>query len=202
MKIKSLFVVVSLLFSLLAACSATEAPDSAGETPGEASATQALDASEPGDPGYPEPEVAVDAGYPALVSEEFEANLTPVAPEPEFSSDTGAMTVVLRYPDGERPVRGQLFFAAGTLPVEGVDGGFIPVHDQVNDPSGHSDAQGKLVISNIPPGQYALVLFTPLGSVLVENSATNEALVFDIIAGELLDLGEIVVFLNAETLEP
>lgn len=169
----------------------------------EAPATQPAPDGAPTEDGYPGPE-SIGPGYPVEnnVAEQFEQSLTPNAPPPEFSSDTGAFSVALRYPDGERPVRGQLFFAAGTIPVEGVEDGFIPVLDQTNDPKGHSDAQGVLVISNLAPGRYALALMTPLGPILLEYADTSETIIFEITAGEVTDLGTQAVFLNAETLEP
>lgn len=192
MKIRAFLLILctSLLFAACTSTAVTPTP-TAGPT------------GDPGDPGYPAPET-YEPPYPVESQDReiFEQNLTPNAPDPEFSADTGALLVLLSYPDGERPVRGQLFHAAGTLPVQGVEGGFLPVLDAENDPSGHSDAQGKLVISNIAPGKYALTLMTPLGPILIEDAATREAIIFEITAGSVTDLGTIAVFLEAETLEP
>jgi hypothetical protein len=137
-----------------------------------------------------------------LSAQIFEQNVTPNAPAPKFSADTGALTVILRYPDGARPVRGQLFFAAHTIPVPDMEGAFIPALDQNADSSGQSDGVGVLVISEITPGKYALTLITPLGPILVETTGDNEPIIFEIMAGELTDLGELVIFLDAEALEP
>lgn len=153
--------------------------------------------------GYPGPTV-YEPPYPIedLSAEIFEQHITPNAPAPEFSAETGAFMVTLRYPDGERPVRGQLFFAAHTIPVPDLEGSFIPALDQNNDPRGQSDGVGVLVISNITPGKYALTLMTPLGPILVETAGDNEPVIFEIVAGELTDLGELVIFLDPEALEP
>ena len=180
---------------LLAACVPTENPPAAGTS------TAGID---PNASGYPGPENLYEPPYPieGFDRETFEQSVTPNAPPPSFSADTGAMTIRLAYPDGSRPVRGQLFFAAGTIPVQGVDEAFIPALDAETAPSGHSDNLGVLVISEIPPGKYALTLMTPLGPILVENAETDEPIVFEITANTLTDLGGETVFLNAETLEP
>ena len=97
---------------------------------------------------------------------------------------------------------GQLFFAAATLDVPDLEGAFIPALDTTVDKSGHSDGVGVLVISEIPPGRYALTLMTPLGAILVEKAGTTDAIIFEIVANEVTDLGEVSVFLEADTLEP
>jgi hypothetical protein len=189
------FTLLLILIALLAACTAPTA------TPAPTATT--VPGSEPGDPGYPAPE-NFEPPYPieSSGSEIFEQSVTPNAPPPVFSTETGAMTITLVYPDGERPVRGQLFFAASTLPVPDLEGAFIPALDQLTNKSGHSDGVGVLVISEIPPGRYALTLLTPLGPILVENSSSKESIIFEIVANELTDLGEVAVFLDPETLEP
>ena len=193
---RSIIFLLSLtLLLLLAACSP------AGNTPAAETPTSGLGSE---DPGYPGPETPYEPPYPieGFSKEAFEAGITPNAPPPTFSAETGALTIQLRYPDGERPVRGQLFFVAGTIPVQGVEDAFIPALDAANDPSGQSDSLGVLVISDIPPGRYALALSTPLGAILVEEAGSNEPVVFEITANEVTDLGSLSVFLNAEKLEP
>ncbi len=190
---KILRIITFLLFSMFfTACSvdALATPTPAGEAAGN---------------GYPYPSAGeAYPSYPLSVpgKEAFEANVTPNAPAPEFSTDTGAFTIKLIYPDGEKPVRGLQFFAAETIPVTEIPGGFIPALDTLRAPSGQSDSQGVLVISNILPGKYVLALLTPLGPILVEDLATEESIVFDVLANQLTDLGEIIVLLNADKLEP
>jgi hypothetical protein len=188
-------VLVAVVLVLLAACSGDQNPPS----PATPTAGVATD-----DPAYPGPQEPFEPAYPieGFNEEIFEAGLTPNAPPPTFSDETGAMTIKLTYPDGERPVRGQLFFAAGTIPVQGVEDAFIPALDPDNDASGHSDSVGVLVISEILPGKYTLTLMTPLGPILVESVATGDAIVFEIVANQVLDLGDEAVFLDADTLEP
>ena len=186
-----------LIGMLLSACNGS-APTATTEPTAAAVPTDA-----PNGEGYPAPE-GYQPPYPVEDTwiEIFEQNLTPNAPPPEVSAATGALQVVLRYSDSERPVRGQQMFATGTLPVSEIEGGFVPALDPNNDSFGFTDSHGLLVISDIPPGQYALSLITPLGAILIEEFDTREAVLFEIVAGEVTDLGEITVLLNADALEP
>lgn len=197
MKRKTVILLIFSAFLLLAACT------SGGATTPAPTADGSQGGLGPGDPGYPVPST-YEPPYPIDSNERevFEQNLTPNAPPPAFSEDTGALAVTLLYPEDGRPVRGQLFFAATMLPVQGVEDGFIPALDTGADPSGTTDSHGVLVISEIPPGKYALTLMTPLGPILVESQTTQDTILFDVTANELTDLGEIVVLLNADTLEP
>ena len=183
---------------LLGACTGSDAP-TATAVQTEPAATQPDESG-----GYPGP---IDpGGYPYPIEdnfdEVFEANLTPVAPPAEVSATQGAFSIRLTYAGTNRPVRGQLFLAAGMLPVEGVEDGYIPKLESTGAPSSHSDAQGQLNISLIDPGKYALALMTPLGPILVEAEDTGEAIVFDVSANEVTDLGTVAVQLDPEPLEP
>ncbi len=180
----------ALIALIIAGCQAASTQAPATDSPTETTS------------GYPEVESS-ENGYPSSINREiFEQNLTPVAPDPEFGSDTGALKIQMAYASSDRPVRGQLFFAATMLPVQGVEEAFIPALDTVNDPSGTTDAQGVLVISNLAPGYYALSLMTPQGPILVEGEEIEDTILFDIVAGELTDLGLVTVLLNPEPLEP
>lgn len=191
---------LALLLAALALLAACNPPAATPTIP-----TEPTDPGDgPGDPGYPSAQETYEPPYPIESSDHelFEQSITPIAPTPFYTADTGAMTIVLVYPDGQRPVRGQLFFAASTLAVPDMGDAFIPALDPLLDKSGHSDGVGVLVISDIPPGRYVLALMTPLAPILVERSDSMESIVFEIVANELLDLGQVAVFLDAETLEP
>jgi hypothetical protein len=134
--------------------------------------------------------------------EAFEAQITPNAPAPVFDAGTGAFTIKMLYPDGESPVRGQTFFGTEMIPVPEIPDAYVPALDTTTAPGGQSDSQGVLVMSSLPPGKYALALMTPLGPILVEDQATEETIVFDIVANQLTDFGVVIVLLNMEKLEP
>jgi hypothetical protein len=194
MKTKRYLLMISILILLaLGACSSssptaqpTAIPTDAGSEGG-----YPIDAS---DPPYPLTD--------AQGREEFENSLMAEAPDPQTSQDAGALTLRLLYTDGEHPVRGQLFFAATMIPVEGIEDAFIPAVSPMEDPAANSDKQGRLTMSLLPPGKYALSIMTPQGPILVEDLDSLETIVFEINAGEVLDLGERVVNLLFESFEP
>jgi hypothetical protein len=195
MKTKWFPFLISLVL-LLAVTACTSSGTSTTEAPSASTPVESVD-------GYPVEEFT--SAYPlsdVQGREEFENSLLPAAPAPETSPEAGALTLRLLYMDGEHPVRGQLFFAADMIPVEGIDEAFIPAVSPMEDPAANSDSQGQLTMSLVPPGKYALSVMTPQGPVLVEDLETLETIVFDISAGELLDLGERVVNLLYESFEP
>ena len=193
------------LLCLLAAAACSADPTQA---PGATAEPTTDRAGYPASEGYPVsdgyPVEGEDPPYPIEDGEAdaFEENLTPVAPPPEVTADTGAFSLKLFYAATGDPVRGQLFFAAEMLPVEGMEDSYVPKLHQASAPSGSSDSGGQVHISTIPPGKYSLAVITPLGPVLVEQQGTQEPITFDIIAGEVTDLGTAEVTLNADVLEP
>lgn len=159
----------------------------------------------PGYPGYPAPAEDPGPGYPVedAFEQSFYANLTPVAPPPEVTADLGAVTATLLYMNtDDQPVRGQSIFAASVLVVEDVEDAFIPALDTNVDRNGLTDSMGNVVISLIPPGRYVLTLLTPLGAILVEEEGSTQAVSFEITAGEVTELGTLVVQLDPGPLEP
>lgn len=159
---------------------------------------------ETSDPGYPAPTSYAGPGYPVEDSfeESFYANLTPIAPPPEVTDELGAFTAILEYAGTDRPVLGQSIFAATKLPVPGIEGAYVPSLDPLNDRNGITDSQGRLVISLVPAGSYALVLVTPMGPILLEQEGSSDAIDFDITAGEVTDFGTVHVLLDPTALEP
>jgi hypothetical protein len=128
---------------------------------------------------------------------------TVLAETPNVSSETGAFHIVLKYTQSGDPVRAQNIYLAEMLPVQGQLGGaYVPALDLNKAPRAESTLTGDVVISLIPPGKYALALLTPVGSILVVDSESNKEITFDIIAGEVTDLGTHKVVLDQEFLEP
>ncbi len=120
---------------------------------------------------------------------------------PQVTVDKGALTVDIQYLDNGDAVRDQIFFLAKLL--GGQSGGtaiYLPSVDPNNSPKGISDLEGNLVISNILPGNYALIVSTPLGLVMV-NDAEGKSIMIQITANQVKDLGTIKVQLSQKILE-
>lgn len=58
-------------------------------------------------------------------------------------------------------------------------------------PQAWSSESGKFVISNIPPGQYILMLFTPHSATVVMQPNSDRELDVNVEAGKILDLGRL-----------
>ena len=64
------------------------------------------------------------------------------------------------------------------------------------DPFGHTDENGRLIISNVNPGKYALVLWAPnLTQVALVDPQTNYNISVEVKPGEISDLGVVKVSL-------
>lgn len=57
-------------------------------------------------------------------------------------------------------------------------------------PTAVTDSHGRFAFTDVPPDTYGIVLVTPLGSLLLRDG-TGTDLLFDVEAGEVLDIGEI-----------
>lgn len=55
-------------------------------------------------------------------------------------------------------------------------------------PTTVTDEHGRFLFTDVPPDTYGLVLVTPLGSLLFRDD-TGANLLFDVVAGEVLDIG-------------
>ncbi len=148
--------------------------------------------------GYPEP-VIDKPGYP-LDTPIPEPTSDPANLEqPVFTEATGALVISLQYGD-DSPIDRQQIFVAELLSVEGIPGAFVPAVDPNTAPAGFSDDYGRVVISNIPPGTYALSIMTAFGPVLIIDKDENPYLI-TVNANQVNDLGSYKTLLNAKDFE-
>ena len=128
---------------------------------------------------------------------------------PTFSSDTGALMVRILMSQNSQPVKQQTFYAAPLIPIHitpsanGLDTAYVASLDVTTAARGNSDDTGTVIISNLAPGKYGLALYiAPRGPVLLQQASDGADIVFDIVAGRVTDLGDMLVLLEASLLEP
>ena len=61
------------------------------------------------------------------------------------------------------------------------------------DPRGIQDPNGNVVFANIAPGQYAIVIYSLGGTVIITDPASGDTFLFTVEAGETKDVGVIAV---------
>lgn len=128
-----------------------------------------------------------------------------IAGTPQVSDETGAVTATLRYAAEGVPSRQQIFYAAPLEPVVGGDGthvALVAALDATTAQRGESNTDGRVVISGIPPGQYGLAMATPRGYILLTESPGGTDIVFDVVAGQVTDLGTKDILVEKDLVEP
>jgi hypothetical protein len=132
-----------------------------------------------------------EEGYPAPATSRPAEELPASLEIPEPAADRGVVTGQLLTPGpGGSPYIGSLYLAST---IASDQEGFPPIvafSDQV-DPLAIQDQSGRFLFSDIAPGNYALVIWNPVASTVIEEPGTNDYMVFEVKAGEVTDLGVI-----------
>jgi hypothetical protein len=156
-----------------------------------------ISANLPVDGGYPAGatptpfDYSQEEGYPAPEASSPPEELPESLEIPEPAADSGVVTGQLLTPGpGGSPYIGSLYLAST---ISSDQEGFPPIvafSDQT-DPLGLQDQTGRFLFSDVAPGTYALVIWTPVASTVIEEPGTNEYMLFEVEAGEVTDLGVI-----------
>lgn len=176
---------------LLAGCGQLEpAPVETAPSQAEAESPPALEAY----PAATTPtlfDYSQDEGYPAPETRAAPEELPESLEVPEPADGRGVVTGQLLTPGpGGTPYIGALYLA-NTIPSD--QQGFPPIiafSDQT-DPLAVQDRTGRFLFSDVPPGTYALVIWNPVASTVIEEPGTNDYMLFEVTAGEVIDLGVI-----------
>jgi hypothetical protein len=112
-------------------------------------------------------------------------------PATPFTEDTGAVSGFLLRGDPPGAVQlGLLYLGEVALDSEGTP--IMASVDKQVAPKTAAGPSGQFLFTNVPPGQYALVLDLISSSVVLRNPLSGEDLLIDVVAGQVTDLGRLV----------
>ncbi len=109
---------------------------------------------------------------------------TPAPPTPVPT--TGQVMGVL-VEDAGQPAAGQTL----RLPTVDESGGDLTFNFEDDSPMTETDSSGAFLFEEVPPGQYSLAAFLPFPTIL--EADTGATIVFEVVAGEVVDLGTIPI---------
>lgn len=116
---------------------------------------------------------------------------TPFA-TPVKAEDTGAVFGILKSnTDASILLSGIQVYIANMTLVE-PDGGYVYTIQQKTSPQTTTHNEGEFAISGINPGEYVLLLVTPIGTALVEDGH-GDPIILNVNAGDVIELGEVFV---------
>jgi len=138
----------------------------------------------------------VDSGYPAEETRVEEENILPdVLTIPTPSADSGVVSGKLLGKTDDQPYiapglyLGKLIRSnqedSDTPPLIGISTGSDPKAIQAND--------GTFVFTDVPPGEYVLIIWAPMSIVPITDPETQSELIVTIEAGDAVDLGTVYV---------
>ena len=116
----------------------------------------------------------------------------PPTPVPTSLPSMGTVTGLLVEETTQEPLGDYVLYLAKMLKPSG-EGLSVAALDATTDPRVTTEAEGKFVFVNVPPGSYALALLTPTGPALITDAKTEKEVLFSVEAGEAVDLGSVHV---------
>jgi hypothetical protein len=132
-----------------------------------------------------------------LAPQPFESPLDPTAaPVSDAARATLSGALVNRM--DENPIPGTAFYLTAAKPEAETQGEFVLMlsgpDTEAGDVAGQTDAQGAFRLTNVPPGNYYLVVWAPYNWIPVpESSADERPRVFVVAEGETVDLGRLAL---------
>lgn len=146
--------------------------------------------------GYPSAtpvDYTLDGGYPAPETTPFyETTLDQLTiPTPEIDKGIIQGQLLTTDPEGE-PYYATLYLART---IQSEQEGYPPIvtFSEEDDPSSVQDKEGHFLFTSIPPGIYALAIWSPVSNIIIEDPDTQEYMLFEVKAGEITDLGVIII---------
>ena len=121
-----------------------------------------------------------------------EAAAHSATPSLKTTADTGALTgvLLLQTEDGLKPVV-DIKIAIGETLSDDEGAERVVAYEPSTAPVAYTDSTGRFVFEELQSGRYGLILDIVLKSFLLYKEGTPDAILFDITAGEVTDLGRL-----------
>ena len=130
-------------------------------------------------------------GYPVPEYTPFFADLPAELSIPTPESGSGIIVGQLLTPGaGGEPYYTSIYLAR-TIDTD--KAGYPPIiaFSENEDPLASQDKTGTFLFENVEPGLYALAIFSPLASTIIQDPDTGDYMLVEVRAGEVLELGVI-----------
>jgi hypothetical protein len=195
-----IFIYIALFVLIASSCQSSN-PSSPSPTPTEIQeATPIPSTSDPnigypveGYPAGPTPTLfdysSDDVGYPAPETTPFYSDYPDQLEIPTPEADTGIVTGQLLTPGpGGEPYYSTVLLA-DTIPAD--QEGYPPMigFSEQDSPSAVQDKLGVFLFVDVPPGLYALALWSPISSTIIQEPDSPDYMLIEVKAGETTDLG-------------
>ena len=152
----------------------------------------------PGVEGYPYPGPVATTPVSNAFDESYPVpEITPVViqlPEslvvPEPGKGTGIVIGKMVSGPDKQPFLGALYLAR-TIKADKEGLPPIVAFSDSSDPLAVQDQSGRFLFIDIPPGVYALMIWNPVTSTVIQDEKTKEYRLIEVKAGEMTDLGPI-----------
>ena len=186
--------------SILLILSACQSKNTDIEINGTMNPTATQYTNENTDNGYPietkkPTEERTSNSYPISTSkptEEIEPDLIPALEIPTPSADSGVIHGMIYSLTNEDPITFTKIYLATKIPVDPGDEYMVSIQEN-SSPHAQSNGNGEFLITDIEPGEYILVLVTPVSTLPIIDT-NNEQIEFLIKAGELIDFNDIYAY--------
>lgn len=191
----ALLVFMILVFALLSGCSRSQEEEITATTPTEhklMTEEPEVEETEIEGPGYPAAPIypTVPPPYPAS---DPSPDPTSVIIDPQtimenLNPGLGAVTGIIL--DKKQPRPNAIIYLAEVISDEqGRE--MVASYDRSSSPRSETDAMGRFVFINIPPGRYGLILDTVVSAYLLHFPNEDLPFLFTVVADELEDIGEL-----------
>jgi hypothetical protein len=118
---------------------------------------------------------------------------TPLPAMPAPAAGMGAVHGVLITRSDHKPYQATLYLGRA-IPSNKAGYGPMIAFSEDTEPKGEQDpATGVFQFKDVPPGTYALIIWTPVGNTVIEKPDSKDYLLVDVKAGQINEMGEVTV---------